>query len=164
MDSRAGLFLRRWYGILRLAHLTAARNQAVERVEKIEQVYKREERANSSRDADVGVVGWGLGSFGLRDLKQEPGRECGISSDDDNDGGVDKLPSSTHAASDRQVEVRHRDHVVDLPQPAHVEAAVAGERQRASMWWWGPCSGGDFRMLQCIHEAEETICNYYYGL
>lgn len=42
-DSRAGRYMHTWFGTLRIAHLTATRDQAVERVERIQQVYRREE-------------------------------------------------------------------------------------------------------------------------
>jgi len=136
MNSRAGRFLHKWYGILHLAHLTAARKQAVERAERINQVYKREEGVNSSGGADV--VGWGLGSYGLREMEREPRCERGMSSDV-NDDGYDKAPT-THVERDPQQEVRRHDRTIDLvPEPAPaVEAGLVAEPQRTSMWWWGP--------------------------
>lgn len=133
MNSRAGHFLRKWYGILRLEHLTAARNQAVEREERINQVYRREEGAGA---IGTSVVGWGLGSFGIRqmDLPTRHERRTGSGDDDD-----DEIPKITCAKNDYQSEVRHRDPSRDgsesVPKPPRVAAATD---RAASLWWWGP--------------------------
>ncbi|KAF5357346.1 hypothetical protein D9758_005922 [Tetrapyrgos nigripes] len=55
--------LYNYYASLRQAHLTAARKQAVERVERIRELER--ERENNQRSATPGS-GWGLGSFAWR--------------------------------------------------------------------------------------------------
>ncbi|KAI0326353.1 hypothetical protein GY45DRAFT_1348418 [Cubamyces sp. BRFM 1775] len=64
----AGRVLYGWYLGLRHAHLAAARAQAVERVERINQAYGTDAdapAANSSGGRPA-VFGWGLGSFWIR--------------------------------------------------------------------------------------------------
>lgn len=63
--------VQRWYARLRHDHFTAAHLQAVERVERIQQMYGREDRRNSTREPGSQVVGWGLGSYGLREAGRE---------------------------------------------------------------------------------------------
>lgn len=58
----AGRVLYGWYLGLRHAHLAAAREQAFERVERINQAYGPEEGGAGGG----GAFGWGLGSFGIR--------------------------------------------------------------------------------------------------
>ncbi|THH16531.1 hypothetical protein EW146_g4126 [Bondarzewia mesenterica] len=57
--------LRRGYLGLRQAHLLAARRQAEERAERINEVYGNE-GAHEAPDRQPRIHGWGLGSFGLR--------------------------------------------------------------------------------------------------
>ncbi|KAF9243226.1 hypothetical protein BU15DRAFT_86594 [Melanogaster broomeanus] len=64
---------QRWYARLRHDHLAAAHIQAVERVERIQQVYGREGARNSLREPGSQVVGWGLGSYGLREDEEGGG-------------------------------------------------------------------------------------------
>ncbi|KAF8070396.1 hypothetical protein FPV67DRAFT_1561224 [Lyophyllum atratum] len=63
-------FLHRWYASLRHAHLVAARQQAVERVERIRELERNE-------STHTRAIGWGLGSFGWR-IGHEPARDLGI--------------------------------------------------------------------------------------
>lgn len=66
-----------WYLLLRHAHLIAAREQAVEHGERIQQVYRHEvaERA-AMENPDPATVGWGLGSFGIRQMDGEGQRDA----------------------------------------------------------------------------------------
>ncbi|KAG5645412.1 hypothetical protein DXG03_006236 [Asterophora parasitica] len=64
-------FLHRWYASLRHAHLVAARQQAVERVQRI-----RELERGGSVVVDPARVGWGLGSFGWRIGYEDQRREA----------------------------------------------------------------------------------------
>lgn len=69
--------VRRWYARLRHDHLAAAHLQAVERVERIHQVFGREEARNSMREPRAQAVGWGLGSYGVREAERERREELG---------------------------------------------------------------------------------------
>ncbi|OBZ69866.1 hypothetical protein A0H81_10276 [Grifola frondosa] len=67
-NHKAGRLVYSWYLLLRHAHLTAAREQAVERVERINQAYGRE-GAEAQQHRERPVVGgdWeALGSDGIR--------------------------------------------------------------------------------------------------
>ncbi|KAI6145538.1 hypothetical protein BKA82DRAFT_995690 [Pisolithus tinctorius] len=66
-----------WFARLRHDHLTAAHLQAVERVERIHQVFGREEARNSMREPGAQVVGWGLGHYGVREAERERREELG---------------------------------------------------------------------------------------
>lgn len=141
MNTRAGRCLHKWWGIVRLEHLTAARNQAVERVERIHQVYGREEGSNRNSQSRTG---WGLGSFSAREAERETRREQTMSSDEEEaDRGSETL-RTTRARKDRngQGHMRYRDRPVDddtTPDRARIEAAIQEEnRHTSSMWWWGP--------------------------
>lgn len=133
------LMVHQWYASLRHAHVVAARQQAVERVERI-----RELERNGD---DTRTAGWGLGSFGLRlsreiDPDTAPGsRGFEIYSGEWATGHLE--PESRY---DQEVEehtltdaddggVRGRDvNFVHPPPPARPAVAA---RPR-SMWWWGP--------------------------
>jgi len=135
MNTRVGRFLRNWYAMVRLAHLTAAREQAVERVERIQQVYRREEAARSRGDPGAGAVGWGPRNYGFR----EPIHEAGLGSDEeDGDDGEEKQ----WPTRDREGRGRHYQHHPmgkSTLEPPRIEAAIEEERrQPSSMWWWGP--------------------------
>ncbi|KAL7277736.1 hypothetical protein ACG7TL_008674 [Trametes sanguinea] len=65
----AGRALYGWYLGLRHAHIAAARAQAVERVERINQAYGAETEVTGESPSALGrpaVFGWGLGSFWIR--------------------------------------------------------------------------------------------------
>jgi hypothetical protein len=140
--ARASRFLHKWYDVVRLAHLKAARKQAVERVERIQQVYRREEATRAGGDPGSGIGGWGLGSYGIREMEREPKFDKGIGSDgDDQDGRGEKLKPSWEEQN-HEGQARHRrEHPSDesILEPARIEAAIREERrQPSSMWWWGP--------------------------
>ncbi|KIL00852.1 hypothetical protein PAXRUDRAFT_821190 [Paxillus rubicundulus Ve08.2h10] len=133
--------VQRWYGRLRHAHLAAAHTQAVERVERIHQVFGREEVRNSMREPGAQVVGWGLGSYGLREAERELREELeGRTSDRDVGGEEEWKSGSENGAPTSDQRLRHR--VIDCtsgppppqPQPAQQEEEVGG----SSLWWWGP--------------------------
>ncbi|TCD66749.1 hypothetical protein EIP91_000990 [Steccherinum ochraceum] len=68
LSYRAGRTVYGWFLLLRHAHLTAARDQAVEAVERIQQVYGREGTERQQADGNPGVVGWGLGHYGISQM------------------------------------------------------------------------------------------------
>ncbi|KAG6330797.1 hypothetical protein ID866_8289 [Astraeus odoratus] len=156
--------VQRWYARLRHDHLTAAHLQAVERVERIHQVYGREDVRNSMREPGAQVVGWGLGSYGLREAERERRvAELGV----DGDGVVGSKPADgderssdeeTVVSSDggdvqnrgQRIPLRRRNSNTGLhspssvgdpppPQPGDEEKGGAtGGRGWSSIWWWGP--------------------------
>lgn len=108
-NSRAGRCINRWFDTVRLAHLTAARDQAAERVERIQQVYRRDAIV---RYRAGGATGWGSAT-----------ENDSVEEEDDDKTLTDVRigPVAENMASPR------------------VEAAIAGERiQPSSFWWWGP--------------------------
>lgn len=106
--------VQRWYARLRHDHFTAAHLQAVERVERIQQVYGREDRRNSTREPGSQVVGWGLGSYGLREAgrqRREAGEEAagpsgsGVEDEDvwrTQDNVVDEEDNESFVSSDEE--------------------------------------------------------------
>ncbi|KAG1760115.1 hypothetical protein EDD22DRAFT_103164 [Suillus occidentalis] len=134
-------FANRWYARLRHAHLTAARIQAVERVERIHQVFGREEVRNSMREPGSQVVGWGLGSYGLRGVERDrrEGQGAQISIEVDNDrNNLGPIAESESLPQDQSC--RWRGHQPELQPPQH--APLAPETDLGfgwgSFWWWGP--------------------------
>ncbi|KAI0076392.1 hypothetical protein K474DRAFT_1663066 [Panus rudis PR-1116 ss-1] len=165
----AGKLVYGWYLRLRHAHLTAAREQAVENVERIQQVYGREggpageDIYGGHGEQGVGVVGWGLGSYGIRqqmvgaelanaememEMEEMAARKSQFSEDSTNDyvspeeRGVD--------VEVREGDVRRRRGHDPQPEPIH-ESIPMQELNRtstanapverppsSSMWWWGP--------------------------
>ena len=143
-SSRAMLplhFVTQWYARLRHAHLTAARIQAVERVERIQQVYGREETRNSLREPGTQVVGWGLGSYGLREVERDRReiQELQIISEEDQDSdNPDKITGLELPPRDQSFR-RRGYHSESQPQPSQ-QAPPAPEEELGwtSLWWWGP--------------------------
>lgn len=165
LSFRAGRSVYGWCLLLRHAHLTAAREQAVEVVERIQQVYGREQGAEGqAQDGTPGVVGWGLGSYGIRQQmgggggggdEQGPDRTVVGSEDeyDDDDelektesrhgavGERDKSPSTRRRRGRRRRQTdEEADEETDGGVPAPDARAVEEEREHrpTSMWWWGP--------------------------
>lgn len=138
-----------WYLSLRHAHLTAARVQAEENVEKIQQVYGRE---GVDAGATPGEVGWGLGHFGIRQMRDvdERGQEGGFrgileESRDDSGEWVDEhdeheTPSNTSRVgaagglSMRRTYTASRSDNDDMPE---LQPSIPDPRP-ASVWYWGP--------------------------
>ncbi|KAG1737908.1 uncharacterized protein EDB91DRAFT_1054909 [Suillus paluster] len=135
-------FVNRWYARLRHAHLTAARIQAVERVERIHQVYGREEARNSIREPGAQVVGWGLGSYGLRGVERDRRevQELQIKIEESEDGHNSGEPVGPELLSQDQ-SFRRRGHE---PQPQSSQQAPPPPPEPEadlgwiSFWWWGP--------------------------
>lgn len=108
--------LRRGYLVLRQAHIHAARRQAEERAERINEVYSNE-GAHELPDREPGVHGWGLGSFGVRELAA--GEMITVE---------DREISTQQDRSDSEDDGEARQE----PKPE------GGRGVRSSMWWWGP--------------------------
>ncbi|EMD32926.1 hypothetical protein CERSUDRAFT_118356 [Gelatoporia subvermispora B] len=129
-DHRAWHVLQGWFLYLRHAHLTAARAQAVEHVERINQVYGPDGQPPVGR-------GWGLRGFGLG-LGTRGGRvsesvEMHSFSSKDSDG------STAEDVEEGVMRIRRRRS--DGPQQGDAQpggtAAPQPQRPR-SLWWWGP--------------------------
>jgi len=127
-------FVHRWYASLRHAHLVAARQQAVERVERIREL-ERNENTNAR------AVGWGLGSFGWR-IGHEPVRGSGsrdfeMYNRSERSTRHEEHPDSRHdKEQDEQMveDVEYPTHIAQQPLPLRPSTTA---RPR-SMWWWGP--------------------------
>lgn len=132
-------FLQRWYASLRRAHVVAARQQAVERVERIREL----DRGTGS----VGIgrfAGWGLGSFWMRGRQIErdminsriprprPPRSPPQAETDDEDDDV-------YDARMQDVDLPYGMKAgVEPPSPRPLPAQPVPVERPQSMWWWGP--------------------------
>ncbi|KIJ65982.1 hypothetical protein HYDPIDRAFT_110103 [Hydnomerulius pinastri MD-312] len=137
--------VQRWYARLRHAHLTAAHIQAVERVERIHMVYGREDARNSMREPGTQVVGWGLGSYGLREVERERRGDWISTKEVDEEEDWKDVPGSSNVAPEQQDgQLRHRgmDQARGPPLPLPLAKGVPPAREEeagwSSMWWWGP--------------------------
>lgn len=134
-------FVNRWYARLRHAHLTAARIQAVERVERIHQVFGREETRNSMREPGSQVVGWGLGSYGLRGVERDrrEGQELQIRNEVDDDRDNPGNIAEPELLSQDQ-SFRRRGYQPELRPSQHAPPAPETDLEFGwtSFWWWGP--------------------------
>ena len=129
-----------WYLGLRHAHLAAAREQAVERVERISQRQR----------------GWGLGSFGIRRQQRRRRAEEAVAQQkeyemDEFDAGEDadaEGEGAGESAGEGGV-VREREghwegemrarRVVRKPVAEAPRKGLDDESHRpSSVWWWGP--------------------------
>lgn len=129
--------IHRWYASLRQAHVTAAREQAAERVQRIREM----ERGTGT--GPRGRIGWGLGSFGLRVSGRDGMRR-------DHTPGEFELYDGRELSRRRSV-VEHQSsspgHEESLQQRGPDDAEQNAERPKlngvpdasaGSMWWWGP--------------------------
>lgn len=111
-NTHAGRQMDKWFGNLRIAHLTAARDQAVERVERIQQTYRQD-----------GVRRDGLGGQQSRGAFRA------------DNGGDREVEDDERTLADLPI----ADTTDGVRSPRRVEAAIAEERLQAnSFWWWGP--------------------------
>lgn len=125
LSSQPVLTLLQFFRLLRHAHLAAAHSQALERRRRRRQAYGAEVDAPGIDGivSDTNVVGWGLGSFGIRERERQ-----GMSMDED-----DLVRLSGAAAENRSGAMKGRR---------------IGRRRRASepiprtepwsIWWLGP--------------------------
>jgi len=119
LNTPVGRTLRCWFAMLRRAHLRAQHVQAIEHVERRQQVYRND---NNGVAVD-GVVGWGLGSFGIRERERQEALDV-----EQEDGG-DLLERESSLAASNQPQFRTNDRTVPSVPPSS---------QRWSLWWWGP--------------------------
>lgn len=120
-NSRPIQYARRWCDTLRRAHLRAAREQAMERVERRQQAYGLGSAAVAGNGA---VLGWGLGSFGIREREL---REDMAEHDDE-----EELWSSGEGDQNSRPQGSHPAEPPEPERPSRTQSAGW------SMWWWGP--------------------------
>ena len=132
--------VQRWFARLRHAHLTAAHIQAAERAERLHQVYQREEERNADWDHRKQVVGWGLGSYTIREAERERREEIEM---------VDRIPQIEQDEGEGEGEGEEEEWRDEPPSQDPLLNDTLRRRTRAgpqtedesmgsSMWWWGP--------------------------
>ncbi|KAI0943893.1 hypothetical protein AcV7_001856 [Taiwanofungus camphoratus] len=133
-----------WFLLWRHAHLTACRKQAVERVERINQVYGRDE--GIAQEVRRGTIGWGLGSFGFRRKAERFDEETVVDSESDVDADAGQAGDKSKRSKELMLEMeeggsgvqrRNRKRARTSSDGAR-ETRPAQERRLSSMWWWGP--------------------------
>jgi hypothetical protein len=123
--------VQRWFASLRHAHLAAAHVQAAERAERLHQVYQREEERNPDGEYRKPVVGWGLGSFGIREAERERREEIEMET---------RIPHEEEEEEEEWKDVPLAQDPVPEglryrgPDPLPPVEESAG----SSLWWWGP--------------------------
>ncbi|KLO14908.1 hypothetical protein SCHPADRAFT_850404 [Schizopora paradoxa] len=118
-STPVGRTLRSWFTVLRRAHLRAQHVQAIEHDERRQQVY----RNDNAGDTGDGVVGWGLGSFGIRERERHEALD--IEQEDRGD-----LIERENSISD-STQPQQRTNIRAVPSAPPVTP-------RWSVWWWGP--------------------------
>ncbi|OCH90580.1 hypothetical protein OBBRIDRAFT_819229 [Obba rivulosa] len=111
---------------LRHAHLTAARAQAVEHVERINQVYGPEGQPQVGRGWGIGHLGWDLGIRGWRGAESVEMQSYTKDSDD----------STVEGVEEGVVRVPNGEEKGQEPNPTR-DYGAAPQPPR-SVWWWGP--------------------------
>ncbi|KAJ3793227.1 hypothetical protein GGU11DRAFT_818748 [Lentinula aff. detonsa] len=122
-----------WYNNLRQAHVTAARRQTVERVERIREIER-------GRTEGIELIrGWGLGSFGWR-----VGRSNAVAAEyamermrrrsDDHEQHSESEDELKNTRSLQSLGKSNKKRNTAIPtRGSHVEGS-----RRKSIWWWGP--------------------------
>ena len=124
--------VQRWFARLRYAHLTAAHIQATARAERMQQVYQREEERDPDREHRKPVVGWGLGSFSIREVERERREEMEMelrTLHEEDDEWRD-VPMTQDEVPNSQLRYRGAE-----PRPASPPTEAS---PGSSLWWWGP--------------------------
>ncbi|KAH8109009.1 hypothetical protein DFH11DRAFT_1630283 [Phellopilus nigrolimitatus] len=133
------LALSHFYHLLRRAHLTAAHSQALERMRRRRAAYGDE--APDTTVVDSEVVGWGLGSFGLRERER---REAELVGEQDREVLVQDDAVTTSA--EEQQDVRSAPSLISSQHQVQSEIREGRKtrpeppprRETWSLWWWGP--------------------------
>ena len=115
VDSSIGRWFVKWFLLIRQEHRTAAREQAAERTERMQNAYEN-------------GAGWGLGSFAMTrlDRRRTPPRENSAESAESASGGESDGDGCT---------VRRR--TVRQTTPSTVDQRVSSSRPPSASWW-GP--------------------------
>ncbi len=155
-NHAAARYVYGWYLLLRHAHLTAAREQAVEQGERIQQVYGQDGSTTGAAEVDPNAVGWGLGSYGLRqieigererDVEAEKGILEAERASEDSSEDLEKVEHDEGAKSgvvDGPARARRRrnKHARTDTDGVAVDKKVvevrAPDAEPPSMWYWGP--------------------------
>lgn len=145
LQTTVGRIIYSWYASLRHAHLKAAREQAEEHVERMQQVYGREGDAQAA-NREPPVMGWGLGSYTIRQVGAgvEHREEDQNSDQDDartlrNEGFREQENDIELHETDithnrrRRRKGRNKDNQNNPAAPAQMQGDG-----KSSMWWWGP--------------------------
>ncbi|KAH8827917.1 hypothetical protein DL96DRAFT_1600871 [Flagelloscypha sp. PMI_526] len=152
LPSFLPISVHRWYASLRAAHVTAARQQAQERAERIREMERESEGPHNSS-------GWGLGSFGLRvgTSEAEASRSRSRTQRGRSGSPVPREPTENELG-ETIIEMRRssslrRSRTPSLPPAEHVEMNNMSSDGRASgvepdqaeepqrprsLFWWGP--------------------------
>lgn len=139
LQTTVGRMIYSWYASLRHAHLKAAREQAEEHVERMQQVYGREGDAQAT-NGELPVVGWGLGSYTIRQVAEH--REEDLNSDQDDARTLREEPPEQEndielhegeTSNSRRRRRKGRNKGEDPPGPP-----TQAEDKPTSVWWWGP--------------------------
>lgn len=121
-----------FYHLLRRAHLAAAHSQAIERMRRRRRAYAGEAGAEGIGSAvnDTEVVGWGLGSFGIREMER---REMTVDR-------TDRENLVETVDEDAESEDHPRLRTINPRAPARVNERPLAPlvKERWSIWWWGP--------------------------
>jgi len=137
--------IHRWYASLRYAHLTAARQQDVERLEQIRE---------ANRAVGGSRRGWALGSFAWR-IGRERERSREMRQADELDDRPERkgrkrdvMLSQNLAAevpgpppperNDDEVEDGSEERATTITPPPDAPHPAAETPRPHSMWWWGP--------------------------
>ncbi|KAK7691886.1 hypothetical protein QCA50_005290 [Cerrena zonata] len=144
LQTTVGRVIYGWYASLRHAHLKAAREQAEEHVERMQQVYGREGDAQAS-NREPPVMGWGLGSYTIRQVGAgAEHREDDQNSDQDDartlreeeppeqENDIQLHENETSHSRRRRRKGRNKVEGDNPPPPDQVDD------RPSSMWWWGP--------------------------
>lgn len=113
VDSSIGQWFVKWFLLIRQEHRTAAREQAAERTERMQNAYES-------------GAGWGLGSFAMTrlDRRRTSGRETRGD------------PGKSTSESDGDIRSVGRQ-MSPRPEPSTADRRVASSRP-SSASWWGP--------------------------
>ena len=114
-DSSIGQWFVKWFLLIRQEHRTAAREQAAERTERLQNAYEN-------------GAGWGFGSFAMTrlDRRRPPGRETAMdSAKSTSDGESEGDGHSVERQASQQ------------PDPTTADQRVASSRPPSASWW-GP--------------------------
>ncbi|GAW04357.1 hypothetical protein LENED_006138 [Lentinula edodes] len=126
-----------WYNNLRQAHVTAARRQTVERVERIREI----ERGRMDSSGEV-PSGWGLGSFGWKvgrsqvaqyEMESNPRRRRRSDEREQRGTGSEDDFNNIHYPPSSSAKLNKQNTTTSPRHSTRVE-----DSRPKSIWWWGP--------------------------
>lgn len=138
-NTQPGRQVYGWFLHWRHAHLAAARQQAVQRRERMDAVYGHE-GASTPRTRSV-ALGWGVSAGPRRDAEAQDD-ETIVASESDASVDLEKAPQSGETSTEGDASVRRRVKKEGKgslsEQPASLNSAATPGSARSSMWWWEP--------------------------